>query len=173
MTITTDIRLKLAKAMKPCPKCQPLLELTLADYRERYGPEWQVDGDVECDNCVDGEIPLLPWMQESCRVYVGTQTASHPHDHEICQGRGWIPHDPPLEEILVKLTELGFAPALVYDDNGHWAVSMQGVSPAKEKPEAMTVLLQDVDWCNTPKEAFYRALAKMLGVLGQTKPVMG
>lgn len=54
---------------------------------------------------------------------------------------------------LSKAVEQGFAPCLVYDDEGHWAVSDEGVSPSCEKPNHVTVYVEDEWWFDSPDAA--------------------
>lgn len=62
--------------------------------------------------------------------------------------------------ILESLTMLGDAPQLVYDDNGHWAVSGNGFSsiPISESgkfegQESMTTIVEPDEWKDTIREA--------------------
>ncbi len=68
--------------------------------------------------------------------------------------RGYMP----VEQALQELTEFGFSPHLLHDDNGHWAITFtayQNVALNK-KPEAIEIafLIEAEFWKNTIKEAF-------------------
>lgn len=64
--------------------------------------------------------------------------------------------DLPVEFILEELTKLGWAPCLLYDDEGHWAVSSEGVqSVAMGDPIDMSMshFIEKEDWKPTIREA--------------------
>jgi len=60
-------------------------------------------------------------------------------------------------------TRLGFCPCLIYDDNGHWAVTnsgIQSVPSGKKRPDEFTAIL-DVEpsaWSGTPALALFKYL---------------
>ena len=62
-----------------------------------------------------------------------------------------------LEELLESLTDLGNCPALIFDDNGHWAVSESGLQtvPTGETPEDMTstFIVEAMDWKKNIRKA--------------------
>lgn len=63
--------------------------------------------------------------------------------------------------LLEDLTERGYCPALVFDDNGHWAVTSDGTqnTPMSAEPEDIwtTFEVPASAWCGDPKEAIVRA----------------
>lgn len=66
----------------------------------------------------------------------------------------------PVDFILESLTMLGHAPQLVYDDNGHFAISGDGFSPVPmtdsgkfEESESFTTLVEPEMWHDTIREA--------------------
>jgi hypothetical protein len=64
-------------------------------------------------------------------------------------------------EWLEKTTENGWAPALLYDDNGHWTVTFQGHQSCAfgehQDVKLMHVVKAD-DWHDTIEEAFEAAI---------------
>jgi len=63
--------------------------------------------------------------------------------------------DIPLETIIEELTKLGLAPSVLYDDNGHFAISdsgMQTVSIEKDDVD-MVFWVEKNEWFNTIREA--------------------
>jgi hypothetical protein len=68
--------------------------------------------------------------------------------------------DLPVDFILESLTMLGDAPQLVYDDNGHFAISGDGFSSVPmtdsgkfEESESFTTIVEPEQWHNTIREA--------------------
>jgi len=66
----------------------------------------------------------------------------------------------PVDFILESLTMLGDAPQLVYDDNGHFAISGDGLSSVPmtdsgkfEESESFTTIVEPEQWHNTIREA--------------------
>lgn len=64
--------------------------------------------------------------------------------------------------ILESYTMLGLAPQLIYDDNGHWAVTDDGYSsvPMTEDgkfdgPESFVAIAHPEQWKDTIREALY------------------
>ncbi len=55
-----------------------------------------------------------------------------------------------LSEELVKLFEQGYAPCLISDDNGKWAISDCAIDGC---PNWIIIELEDVRWGNSPDEA--------------------
>jgi len=43
----------------------------------------------------------------------------------------------PVDFILESLTDLGFSPCLIFDDDGHWAVDCNGISTVKSQGVSM------------------------------------
>jgi len=61
-------------------------------------------------------------------------------------------------EWLVFMTEKGYCPNLIYDDNGHWAISMCSYGYFdKEVQSDITVCIEPFEWSNTIEEAFEKA----------------
>lgn len=64
--------------------------------------------------------------------------------------------------IMEQLSHLGWCPNLLYDDNGHWAVSSDGYQNVVygDKPEDVEThfYIEAEDWKNSPKEALYKFL---------------
>jgi len=52
---------------------------------------------------------------------------------------------------LIAWAKEGYAPQLVYDDDGHWAVAMDSYGPVGGAPDA--ILDDDLIWAGTPIEA--------------------
>lgn len=63
--------------------------------------------------------------------------------------------------LLDKLVEGGYCPALIYDDNGHWALVSDGMQnvPLGDSPEdiAATFFVEAKDWHETPQVAIFEA----------------
>ena len=66
----------------------------------------------------------------------------------------------PVDFILESLTHLGDAPQVIYDDNGHFAVSGNGYSPVPmtesgkfETDESFTTVVTSDQWFDTIREA--------------------
>jgi len=65
--------------------------------------------------------------------------------------------------ILESLTHLGWAPCLIYDDNGHWAISEDGVSSVSMKENDDTYIShhsEQSDFRDTIREAVNHYLNK-------------
>lgn len=64
--------------------------------------------------------------------------------------------------IMEQLSHLGWCPNLLYDDNGHWAVSADGYQNvvSGDVPEDIEThfYIEAEDWKNSPKEALYKFL---------------
>jgi hypothetical protein len=64
--------------------------------------------------------------------------------------------------IMEQLSHLGWCPNLLYDDNGHWAVSADGYQNvvSGDVPEDVEThfYIEAEDWKNSPKEALYKFL---------------
>lgn len=67
-----------------------------------------------------------------------------------------------VEEILVKLAKREFAPALLNDSNGHWAITFNGFSsvPKGDEPENtyLTFFVEEDRWKETIHQAMIYAL---------------
>lgn len=63
------------------------------------------------------------------------------------------------EFIIEELTKLGQAPNMIYDDNGHFAVTSTGIQevPEHNDPQgiAVTSFITEDQWKNSPREALY------------------
>jgi hypothetical protein len=62
--------------------------------------------------------------------------------------------------VLESLTKLGCAPQVIYDDNGHFAISGAGMSPVPmtdsgkfESAETFTAFVEPDEWYDTIREA--------------------
>jgi len=62
--------------------------------------------------------------------------------------------------VLESLTKLGCAPQVIYDDNGHFAISGSGMSPVPmtdsgkfETSESFTSFVEPDEWYDTIREA--------------------
>jgi len=68
------------------------------------------------------------------------------------------------EQVLIKLSEHGGCPALLNDDNGHWAVSFEGFQNVAIEgyPTDITTtfFIKANDWKDTIREALIWALEK-------------
>ena len=68
--------------------------------------------------------------------------------------------DTELLDGLERATETGACPALIYDDNGHWAVAEEGMQdvPPGDAPGdvATTFFIPARQWCNSAREALQR-----------------
>lgn len=67
-----------------------------------------------------------------------------------------------IEEALENLSEIGYCPNLLNDDNGHWAVVFDGFQsmPIGDAPDdvALTCFVEAKDW----KDSIYDALISAL-----------
>jgi len=66
----------------------------------------------------------------------------------------------PVDFIIESLTMLGDAPQVIYDDNGHFAISGNGMSPVPitdsgkfETTESFTSFVEPEDWFDTIRES--------------------
>ena len=66
----------------------------------------------------------------------------------------------PVDFILESLTHLGCAPQVVYDDNGHFAISSSGMSPVPmtdsgkfDETEVFQTIVEPEQWRDTIREA--------------------
>lgn len=67
------------------------------------------------------------------------------------------------EFIFEELTKLGWAPCLMYDDNGHFAVTADGFQTVVDGETAdisMAVFIEKDDWKDSIREALYYFLDK-------------
>ena len=64
-----------------------------------------------------------------------------------------------LNQILLDLASEGYAPSLLYDNNGHWALSFDGMMLNSE-PEVQC-FEEPVRWFDTPLEAAMNALEQV------------
>ena len=60
---------------------------------------------------------------------------------------------------LLKWSHEGYAPQLIYDDNGQWAVSFDSFGMATGGVDC--VFIADVVWQDTPKQAVMAAVDKL------------
>jgi hypothetical protein len=63
-----------------------------------------------------------------------------------------------------NMADKGFCPALVFDDNGHWAVTCDGMSPVPEDdkhtvPVGIVSEVKPRQWRDSPREAIDAAIA--------------
>jgi len=69
-----------------------------------------------------------------------------------------------LIEELNKLADNGYCPALLFDDDGRWALSFTGTQPVnfESKPMSMytTFFVETDDWKDTIEEAVEHAIKK-------------
>lgn len=60
-------------------------------------------------------------------------------------------------DFMLGITHFGFAPSLVFDDNGHWAISDEGYQnvPMGDEPEdiSLTIFIEAKAWKPTIREA--------------------
>lgn len=63
--------------------------------------------------------------------------------------------DLPVDFIIEELTKLGQAPSLLYDDNGHFAVTGDGYSTISDEPQdaSVTCFIRKSQWKPTIREA--------------------
>jgi hypothetical protein len=67
------------------------------------------------------------------------------------------------EFIFEELTKLGWAPCLMYDDNGHFAISADGFQTVVDNETddvSMSVFIEKDNWKNSIREALYYFLDK-------------
>ena len=66
------------------------------------------------------------------------------------------------EFIFEELTKLGFGICLLYDDNGHFAISTDGYQTISENVSDITMynFIEKEDWKNNIREALYLFLDK-------------
>ena len=65
-----------------------------------------------------------------------------------------------LSQKLTRLTEKGFAPCIVYDDDGHWAVSDEACGSGTDR-SSMTVIVEPQLWRDSPDKAMAAFMAKL------------
>lgn len=62
-----------------------------------------------------------------------------------------------VEHVLEQLSDMGHCPALIFDDNGHWAVSSAGIQDVSlgEEPSDISTcfFIEAEEWKNTIREA--------------------
>ena len=67
---------------------------------------------------------------------------------------------------LEEMAANGICPALIYDDNGHWALATDGIQNVPmteaETDIATTFFVEAKDWCDDPKVAIARAWLEMM-----------
>jgi len=57
-----------------------------------------------------------------------------------------------MNDQLIKWADEGYAPSLLYDDDGHWAISFAGVM-CVSNPADQSFYDDDLVWRDTPQEA--------------------
>ena len=62
-----------------------------------------------------------------------------------------------LNKILLSLTSEGYAPTVLYDDNGHWSVSFNGMMSTAH-PGHQEFIEPDLQWFDTPLDAAINAI---------------
>lgn len=71
----------------------------------------------------------------------------------------------PFDFILEQLTHLGMAPSVIYDDNGHFAVSSDGMQEIPMEKEGSTIGLTTIvkkeQWKDSPREALENFLNEL------------
>lgn len=67
-----------------------------------------------------------------------------------------------LVKTLNELTEKGYCPALIFDDNGHWALAFDGTQPVNfyTEPQSMhtTFYIEEDMWKDSIEEAIEHGL---------------
>ena len=63
----------------------------------------------------------------------------------------------PFDFVIEQLSNLGQAPCLIYDDNGHWAVTGSGYASVSLEVDDWegSFFVKKNEWKNSPKEALY------------------
>jgi len=91
----------------------------------------------------------IPEPKEIDELGEGIRGAINEHKDEL-----------PVDFILESLTMLGDAPQVIYDDNGHFAISGDGLAPVPmtdsgkfESSESFTSFVEPEDWYDTIREA--------------------
>jgi hypothetical protein len=68
--------------------------------------------------------------------------------------------------MLYVLVEKGFCPALVFDDNGHWALTMEGIQTMTDSDDPvdvnMTMHVQAAQWRDTIPDAVHAAIKDVM-----------
>lgn len=91
----------------------------------------------------------------------GDYTAEYPEEIDqlaeeiVDRIKSWR-QDLPIEFILEELTQLGWAPCLLYDDEGHWAISGEGfqeVALGDPIDMHLTHFVEKKMWKDTIREA--------------------
>lgn len=107
---------------------------------------WKTYEDSWSDEKLDYQIPEPKEIDE-----LGKEIRSAIDEHK---------DDLPVDFILESLTHLGYAPQVVYDDNGHFAISGSGMSPVPmtdsgkfEETECFTTYIEPEEWKDTIREA--------------------
>lgn len=58
-------------------------------------------------------------------------------------------------KLLEYSTLIGFAPHLLYDDNGHWAVSYDGGQCGSDPPSVIETFTDGIEWFDDPWDAIW------------------
>ena len=71
--------------------------------------------------------------------------------------------DTELLDWLEAVTHKGYCPSVIFDDNGHWAVSFSGAQNIYSSPfdTAKTIYVRDYEWKNTIREAILAVMKKV------------
>ena len=69
-------------------------------------------------------------------------------------------------EVVEKLVNDGYCPGLIYDDNGHWALSLEGTQNVPIGPDpqdiATSFFVSADMWCDTAFLAICRTVLKVV-----------
>ena len=86
--------------------------------------------------------------------------------HYHCRVPHYSTDDAPAWEVVDKLLDEGYCPALLYDDNGHWALSLEGMQNVPIGPDpqdiATSFFINADMWCDTRPLAICRAVLEVL-----------
>lgn len=68
-----------------------------------------------------------------------------------------------LEQVFELLERNDYSPSLVHNDNGHWAVTFNGMQELQDEPEDATMILvvEKDEWKPTVREAVIYMLEKL------------
>lgn len=108
--------------------------------------------------------PAFGLMAGSCPVHGG-----HPDEPSKCAPPELWPAKYSSDikaawEVAEKLVSDGYGPSLVYDDHGHWALSLESAGPVGPKANWMNVILDEVQWADTAPLAICIAALRAVDV---------
>jgi len=117
----------------------------------------------------EGYIRGMGWNEDGGPYWTFCGCEEHDHDDwDSHHGtmRSWSEDIAAAWEVVEKLVDEGYCVGLLHDDNGHWALSLDGLQnlPLFDYPEdvATAFFVSAEDWADTPELAICRAVYKVL-----------